>query len=219
MPKYARYQDYVIRDGRLIGEFEQLYQDFADPWYESTREPFSSDKAAAINLLTRLKACHGIRKVLELGCGFGHFSDRIAALGLEAVGVDISATAVETARKRHPAVEFVVGTIENHEVVTRLRPDVIVLAEVTWYVLNHLRGFLDFVRAELPNVYLLHMLNTYPPGVQQYGAEYFTDLDGIKKFFGMRYLESGEVHVVGGTRTWFLGTWDAKAEHAWQSLM
>lgn len=218
MPKYARYQDYVIRDGQLIGEFEQLYRDFADPWHESTREPYSSDKAAAINLLSRLQAHHGIRSVLELGCGFGHFSARVAALGLKASGIDISATAIDTARKRHPAAEFIVGTIENHDVLSELRPDVIVMAEVTWYVLPQLRQFLQFIRAELPNTYLLHLLNTYPPGVQQYGAEFFTDLEGIKKFFAMRYLECGEAHVVGGTRTWFLGTWNAEAEAAWHSF-
>lgn len=33
--KYQRYQDYVIRDGRLVGEFEEMYRDFDDPWGQS----------------------------------------------------------------------------------------------------------------------------------------------------------------------------------------
>ncbi len=32
MKKYSKYQDYVIKDGELVGEFEKMYQDFDDPW-------------------------------------------------------------------------------------------------------------------------------------------------------------------------------------------
>ncbi len=215
--KYPRYQDYVIRDGRLIGEFEEMYRDYSDPWHEATLEQFASDKAVGINLLARLKAHHEVKRVLEVGCGLGHYTGRIADLGLEAVGIDISPTAIATARRRHDRAEFVVAGIDQHEIFGRYRPDVIVLAEVTWYVLDHLRGFLDFMRAELPDAYLLHLLNTYPPGVQKYGTEFFTDLAGIKRYIGMLWLESGEVHGEGGTRTWLLGTWNRKALEAWSS--
>src|SRR5450631_1681417 len=129
MPKYPRYQDYVIRDGRLIGEFEQLYRDFEDPWLEAKSEQFASDKAAGLNLLCRLKAHHGIRSVLELGCGFGHFSARVAANDLKAVGIDISETAISIARTRHLNAEFHVGTIEDHDLIREIKPEVIVMAE------------------------------------------------------------------------------------------
>ena len=220
MPKYERYQDYVIRDGRLIGEFEQMYRDFADPWHESTSEEYASDKAAGLNLLARLKARHGIKRVVEVGCGFGHYSERIAALGLETVGVDIAATAIERARRLHPAVEFRMGKFDDYRTLKQLRPDVLVLAEVTWYVLDHLRTFLEFARSELPNTYILHLLCVYGPGVQEYGVEFFTDLAGIKNYFSMEYLESGEVKIGdGGARTWFLGTWNHAAHVAWKAPM
>jgi SAM-dependent methyltransferase len=215
MPKYARYQDYVIRDGRLIGEFEQMYRDHEDPWNESRTEQFASEKAAGLNLLARLHAHHRVRRVVEIGCGFGHYTARIAELGLDVLGVDVSETAVAKARARHPGIEFALGRLDEHEVLRRFRPDTIVMAEVTWYVLEPLRGFLDFLRSELPDAYLLHLLTTYPPGVQKYGADYFTDPAGIRKYFGMRYLESGEVRARDVTRTWFLGTWRAEAEQAW----
>jgi SAM-dependent methyltransferase len=217
MPKYSRYQDYVIRDGRLIGEFEQLYRDFKDPWLEASSEQFASDKAAAINLLCRLREHHGIRNVIELGCGFGHFSAKMAASDLSVVGIDISETAIGIARQRHQCPEFRVGTIDDHDLLRKIKPDVIVMAEVTWYVLEQLPGFKKFIREEMPKCFLLHLLTTYPPGVQTYGTEYFTDLTGIKDFFAMRYLESGEVHVNGGTRTWFLGTWDGRVEREWHA--
>ena len=30
-----RYQDFVIRDGKLVGDFEGLYKNFEDPWHQS----------------------------------------------------------------------------------------------------------------------------------------------------------------------------------------
>jgi SAM-dependent methyltransferase len=217
-PKYTRYQDYVIRDGRFVGEFEQMYRDFPDPWSESRLEKFASDKAAAINLLGRLKELHGARRVVEIGCGFGHFSQRIAQTGLQVLGVDVSETAVATARARVGGVSFQTASIGDHAVLREFQPDVIVLAEVTWYVLDSLREFMAFLRTELPNAFLLHLLTTYPAGVQKYGADFFTDLEGIKGFLAMQWLESGEVHIEGGTRTWLLGTWKADVAAAWREF-
>lgn len=217
MPKYPRYQDYVIRDGRLVGEFEQMYRDYEDPWRESQTEVFASEKAVGLNLLLRLASSHGARRVVELGCGFGHYTARIAAAGFDVTGIDISATAIEKARARHSGVRFETGRADDVRLIERCAPDVIVMAEVTWYMLEGLTTFLDFLRTRMPSTYLLHLLTTYPPGVQRYGAQYFTDLDGIRRFFGMRYLESGEVHGEGIRRTWFLGTWSSSAESTWRA--
>ena len=55
MSKYPQYQDYVIRDGKLIGEFEQMYADFEDPWEQSTREEKSIEKLIGLHLLAKNK--------------------------------------------------------------------------------------------------------------------------------------------------------------------
>ena len=73
MTKYQRYQDYVIKDGKLIGEFEQMYQDFENPCEQSAREKFASEKAVCVNLIQFFRC----RRVVELGRGFGHLTDRI----------------------------------------------------------------------------------------------------------------------------------------------
>src|SRR5689334_5232544 len=117
MPKHPRYQDYVIADGRLIGDFETMYQDFNDPWEQTQREEYASEKAVALNLLARLKERQGCRRVLELGCGFGDFSARATTLGYEAVGMDISETAVRKARSRHPETQFIVGALSDHQLI------------------------------------------------------------------------------------------------------
>jgi len=219
LPRYERYQDYLFRDGRFVGEFEEMYRDFADPWHQTSTEQFASEKAVGLNLLNRLAERAGVRRVIEIGCGFGHYTARIAASGFDVLGIDVSPTAIETARSRHADVKFAVAGIDDRRLLLDYRPDIVVMAEVTWYVLDMLSTFVSFLRDDLPQAYVLHLLTTYPPGVQRYGTEFFTDLAGIKAFFGMRYLESGEVHGRGSSRTWFLGTWRPEAEDQWHSVV
>lgn len=48
-----KYQDFVIRNGEFVGEFEEMYQRFEDPWEQTKRELYSSDKAVALNLIQK----------------------------------------------------------------------------------------------------------------------------------------------------------------------
>ena len=45
-------------------------------------------------------------RILDLGCGTGHLTDRIAESAGEVVGLDHSAEMIETARVTHPDLEF-----------------------------------------------------------------------------------------------------------------
>lgn len=214
--KHPRYQDYVIKNGKLVGEFEEMYQDFDDPWNQTTRETFASEKAVGINLMKHARHAFGSKKVVELGCGFGDYSQQISEAGFDVTGLDISETAIKKAKKKNQRPSFEVGNISDFDLLKRLNPDIIVMAEITWYVLDDLPSFLEFLKSELPNTLLVHLLVTYPLGVQSYGKDYFTDLDGIKRFFGMTYLESGAVFFDSGEqRTWFLGTWNAEQAGPW----
>ena len=206
MPKYPRYQDYVIKDGKFIGEFDEMYKDFDDPWEQTTREKWASEKAVALNLIRKLNA----KKVIELGCGLGHYTNKIHNLGVDVLGVDISKTAIEKARANYPNCKFVVGDILDFSIYKEYRPDVIVMAEITWYILDKLDKFIDFFKFNLPNTYLIHLLTTYPDGVQQYGKDKFTNLHQIMSYFRMEYLEWGEIsypEMNGCKRTYFLGKW------------
>ncbi|MBF0556677.1 MAG: methyltransferase domain-containing protein [Nitrospirae bacterium] len=202
--KHPCYQDYVIKDGKLVGEFEQMYRDFDDPWEQTIREQWASEKAVVLNLIQKLKA----RKVIELGCGLGHFTKKISDLGIETIGIDISKTAIEKAKSNYPDCNFVVGDILNLSIYREMKPDLIVMAEITWYVLDKLDNFIEFLKTEMPNTYLIHLLTTYPEGVQKYGKEKFTNLQQIMSYFGAQYLEYGEIcypEMESCKRTFFLG--------------
>ncbi len=199
LPLYPRYQDYVIK---LIGEFERMYCDFEDPW-EQSDEVSSSDKAVAVSIIKRL----GCTRVLEIGCGLGFFANKIAEeTHADVMGVDVSEAAIRKAQKRFPACCFKVADLLQFESYVPFKPDIVVMAEVTWYVLNKLHRFIELYRKHFKGIYLLHILTTYPKGEQTLGCEFFSNHDEIKQFFSMAYLEWGEIHKHSGyTRTYFVG--------------
>ena len=48
-------------------------------------------------------------RILDLGCGTGHLTDRIAGSGADAIGVDTAAEMIEIARSTYPDCRFVRG--------------------------------------------------------------------------------------------------------------
>lgn len=204
MKLYERYQDYVIKDGKLVGEFEQMYKDYEDPWEQTTRETCRSEKAIALNLIKKYR----FSNIVELDCGLGHFSKQISDLGVTLTAVDISETAVQKAKKLYPQCTFVVADILEFDKYYTHDTDCIIMSEITWYVLDKLDVFIESLknkakeRTVAPNasssspgqggIYLIHLLSTYPEGVQKYGADKFTNLKEILAYFSLDYEEYGE---------------------------
>ena len=197
-------KDYVIRDGQLVGDFEGLYRDFEDPWMQSREDHvLDSRRQVALNWCTRLRDLSPsgpqALRVLEIGCGFGHLTSALTDRGFASIGVDVAYEAVCRARERHPESVFLRRSISDEGLLDDLDPDILIMAEVTWYVLNELSEFLDSLRSFASErnrpTYLIHLLTTYGPGVQTYGRDYFTDQQGILQFFDMNYLEYGQVHT------------------------
>ncbi|WP_255151387.1 class I SAM-dependent methyltransferase [Halorarius halobius] len=48
-------------------------------------------------------------RILDVGCGTGHLTDRIAASGADVVGLDASPEMLEAARETYPDLRFVLG--------------------------------------------------------------------------------------------------------------
>jgi predicted TPR repeat methyltransferase len=137
MSKHDKYQDYVIKNGKLIGKFEQMYQKFDDPWEQTTRETYAIEKSATLEIIKE----KGFKRVLEYGCGFGDFTNRIKSISDSALGVDISKTAIKKAKQKYPHVDFKTGDILDFNILEKYQPDCIVFAEISWYVLDKLEEF------------------------------------------------------------------------------
>jgi len=178
MTKYERYQDYVIKDGKLVGEFEAMYQDFDNPWDQSFREDSVLSKSVVENILRR----SDFKRPYEIGCGLGYFVEKMRIL-CGAGGVDVSITAIEKARVKFPKCHFDEGDILEVDKILKFQPDCVFMDEVTWYVLNKLDEFKSLLSENFKGTSFLHTLRQYPEGTQQYGKEYFTNLEGFMDYF------------------------------------
>jgi len=195
------YQDYVIKDGVLVGDFEGLYRDFEDPWNQSRNDHiFDSRRQIALNWCRRLRSEDSSNRFLELGCGFGHLTHQLASEGFTALGIDISEVAIAKAQKLYPESQFAQASLLDFDLFRNFDANVYIMAELTWYVLEELDKFLNFLAGEKQRInrpiYLIHLLATYDPGKQKYGQDKFTNLDEILNYFKLNYLESGFVRTV-----------------------
>jgi 2-polyprenyl-3-methyl-5-hydroxy-6-metoxy-1,4-benzoquinol methylase len=84
----TRYQDFVIRDGRFIGEFDEMYRQFGDPWRQSEAANNVLSMSRNFTMLRLQK--YQVRLVVEFGCGLGYFTDLIRrSTGAEVTAADI----------------------------------------------------------------------------------------------------------------------------------
>ena len=192
------YHDYVIRDGRFIGDFDGAYSASSDPWNQSAEEHVRDSRriiarewAKKINLSLNSQA-----RAIEIGCGYGHLTNNLSTDGLQSLGTDISTIAIDKAKKLYPNDKFEVGKFNDWGISQSFQPDIFILSEISWYVLDEIKPWLENLRSyslRSRPVYLIHLLAIYPDGVQKYGLEYFSGLKSILKYFDLDYLEYGEI--------------------------
>lgn len=208
-----KYQDYVIKDGVFVGKFEEMYQEFPDPWNIASQGRHNPVEALALNAAQRLFDDHNARIGLDIGCGLGDLSSRLAATGLQVTGMDCSPSAVAKAASSFPLCHFICTDALDKETIRRVNPDLIVLSELLWYILPRLHDLLAFLRRDLPRVHIVNLLTFYPQGQQQYGTEWFTDLDGLIYYFADRGFQVEEYSQIRGRRfqgtskTYLCGQW------------
>ena len=105
------YQDLVIKDGSFVGNFEEMYQSFDDPWHQTEDGTFNDlSRETVIHYIKR----HNIRNCVEIGCGLGKTMNYIQSkTNIEMLGLDISSTAIRKAKENYPKLSFKVDKIEN----------------------------------------------------------------------------------------------------------
>lgn len=87
---------------------------------------------AVLGLFADLVRATGGRRVADLGCGPGRLTAHLHALGLSALGIDLSPGMVAVARADHPHLRFEVGNLEALDL-----PDAGLHGVVSWYSLIH----------------------------------------------------------------------------------
>ncbi len=140
---YARLMKKFLRDlwtrGILRGihyrdrhsRFDQLYR-IQDPWHmENESEQFRFEETNRLIL----KQIGPVHTLLEIGCGEGHQTAKLADLSNRLYAIDISGRAVERARQKCPGATFDVGDIFGAPILLATpRFDLVVACEVLYYM-------------------------------------------------------------------------------------
>ncbi|MFC7616317.1 class I SAM-dependent methyltransferase [Actinokineospora soli] len=94
--------------------------------------------------------------VADVGCGPGHVTAHLAALGVEAFGIDLSPEMVGIARRAHPGLRFEVGTMTALEVEDGVLGGVLAFYSIIHLPPGEVAGvFGEFARVLAPGGYLL----------------------------------------------------------------
>ena len=198
-----KYQDLVIKDGKFVGEFEKMYQEFSDPWNQSVEVHYSS--------LSRRSVCYFLEKfdinsIVEWGCGLGKTVNYIkenTGKDVDILGIDISKTAIDKAKNLYPKLDFKVDNILNISQYNNF--DCMFFSEITWYLLEDKK--MDKIFNTMSknfkgkNKFFIHNLAFYKDGIQQYGNDYFTNLDEFIEFCPFELLEKVQVDLKDGIET------------------
>lgn len=120
-------------------DFEALYRSSADPWAVRTSWYERRKEDVLMASLPRVRYC----RALELGCGTGAATGRLAAICDAVCAVDISATAARRCRQRmlrHEAAHVQVEILrlpEDWPEGTEAAADLVVVSELAYYFSDH----------------------------------------------------------------------------------
>jgi SAM-dependent methyltransferase len=188
-----RYQDFVIKDGKFIGEFEKMYQLFDDPWNQKK-------DGYVENSISRQIVCNyikhfDIKSIVEVGCGLGKTSNFIKKqTDAKVLGIDISSTSIDKAKNSYPDILFEVDDVLNlHKYIEY---DAVFFSEITWYLLEDklIDRALDLLSQYYKGKFFIHNLVFYK-GQQKYGVDYFTDLQEFIKFCPFKPIAKVEIDI------------------------
>ena len=82
-------------------------------WHSEAAGNGESGEKLTTVFVELVKKLDGVQSICDLGCGNGHISGRLAALGYDVTGVDASASGIEIARRTYPGVEFVHALVDR----------------------------------------------------------------------------------------------------------
>ncbi len=128
-----------VRQNDAHGRLDLAYT-IEDPWHmDAARERF---RFAETNRVIESRLGNRFGRLLEVGCGEGHQTEHLARLADDVMGIDVSANAIERARRRVPSASFIAGDLLTQPWVReRGRFDLLTACEVLYYM-SDIPGFL-----------------------------------------------------------------------------
>ena len=179
-----------------------MYQKISDPWklLEKNKSGLNLNYQVIINYCEQIRSLK--TKTLEIGCGYPQISYELYKKKFTVYGTDISKTVIEKSKKKYPELKnnLYVSNFLNFSLYKKIKPNIIILSDISWYILPELKKFIEWYKNLKFQTYLIHSLTVYEKNKQKYGNEYFSNLDTIKSFFKLNYLSSGYIENIDGVK-------------------
>ena len=193
-----RYQDYVFKDGEFVGQFDEMYGRFPDPW-NCVADSASLDSDIFCALLQYIS--RDVDNVLDVGCGLGALTARIhtAVAPAEVRAIDVSSDAIEKAKRTYQGIHFSVhDLLSDSPGPLPHNLDLITMAEVCWYIIPGIDRVLEALHDLLnPRGHLVILQHFHRPEEQRYGVDVMrspSDLSDLVRRAGFRIEREMHLH-------------------------
>ena len=159
----ADYHAYVFRNGKLLGDFDNMYRYAKDiPWHQDT---LCGRWHADVGRLM-LKEHAPYESILEIGCGLDYFTATLKPLaaGQRAAldAFDVSSEAIRRARGLHSGIRFYVDDVTAVSFRPKRQYALVVVRDVFWYVFPHLEIVLSHLEGCLKPGGWLYVCQSFP---------------------------------------------------------
>lgn len=176
------YHDYVFKDGKFIGAFEEMYQNVEDPWHHGDAAAIYYD--VSLYLIERYEIFP--KEVLDVGCGKGAFGARLKRKLPKAniLAIDISPTAIQNAKAKYGILGIDFRVIDIQKEYKSFTEDsfdfILMLDNIMWYILPNFEKIVSrFKKCLKDNGHLLTNQAFYAPGKQKYGTEIVSSVEDM----------------------------------------
>lgn len=189
IPIYSKdYHDYVFKNGRLIGDFDNMYQNSEEvPWHQDIHADSWFNKIGF--LMLKDKAPY--KNILEIGCGLGYIAQKLTQLTPDYVdAIDISLTAIYKAREIHKnkKINFFVGDITSKDFLLPSTYGLVVIKDVFWYVFDCMETVLGNIDQCLSSGTYLYINQSFPSLDTNFvGKEIIDSPERLIGYFSTRY--------------------------------
>ena len=212
------YHDFVIKDGKLIGEFEQMYRKSEEvPWHQD----LDGNRLDVRLVVEMLKESAPYDYICDFGCGLGYFLDVVVkgagGEGTRGMGFDVSPTCCEKAKELFPGYDFRVldlmaedaGAGSNGSDTGKDGKRLFVIRGTLWYVFPEMERVVENIAGITRPGDCLVVSQNFPPLEGSFvGKEVIPDPQAILRWFGSRFIPQKTLWLEDrkstGNDNWFI---------------
>ena len=210
------YHEFVIKSGKLIGEFEQMYQKSKDiPWHQNEQEDWL-DIRLTMELLNKYSPFDSIS---DFGCGLGYFLDilarKVGRSDCKLIGYDISPTCTQKAKKMFPSIEFHNFDLmkDNKQMDKEKRREekrLFAIRGTLWYVFPNMMNVVENISKKTGEGDYLVVSQNFPPLESDFVGKNIIPnpeaiIDRFSKYFSPLSTVWLEDKTSEGNDNWFIG--------------